>query len=99
MAGYTFKDFYIPERMVAALERYVHDGIEPGDFLAAVICNDLHEACNRADDENIWNLPAYAAWFRNEAPASCWGCREAMDRWIEMKRYAQDTAVTVASAL
>ena len=76
-------EFYIPERMMGGIERYINDKINPGDFLQAVICNDLREAVGRADDENIRNLPAYVAYFYNEAPSLCWGSKEKMEAWLK----------------
>jgi len=85
MSYYTFRNFYIPERMMGVILRYVEHGIEPGDFLTAIITNNLSEAVMRADDENINNLPAYVAWFYNEAPAGCWGSCERMKTWMAMR--------------
>lgn len=79
---YTFGAFHIPIYMVGAIERYINQGIPPGDFLTAIICNDLKESVARADDENMANLPAYVAWFYNEAPVLAWGSRERMQTWI-----------------
>ena len=79
---YRFQQFHIPDRMMGAVRRYIEDGTPPGDFLTAVIRNDLKEACGRADEENIGNLPAYVAYFYNEAPASCWGSPEKMRDWM-----------------
>ena len=82
---YKFQDYYIPDRMMPGIERYVTYGIKPGDFLTAVIRNNLHDALSRADDENLQNLPAFVAYFYNEAPASCWGSPEKMNEWMERK--------------
>lgn len=79
---YRFRDWYIPEPMMGAIERYIEQGIAPGSFLTAVICNDLREAVGRADDENLRNIPAYVAWFYNEAPGGSWGSRERMEQWM-----------------
>jgi hypothetical protein len=87
---YRFRQFYIPERMMGGLTRYVDHGIEPGGFLTAVISNDLKEAVSRADDENLAKLPAYVAWLYNEAPRGCWGSRENMQRWMESFRESSD---------
>lgn len=78
---YWFNEFYIPERMMPGIRRYVESGIVPGDFLCAVIQNDLSEAVGRADDENLKNLPAYVAYFYNEVPSNCWGSKERMQEW------------------
>ena len=86
---YQFREFYIPEHMMGGIERYVNQGIPPGDFLRAVICNDLSGAVGRADDENIRNLPAYVAYFYNEAPGTCWGSIAKMVAWME--RFANDS--------
>ena len=42
----------IPDHMHGAVIRYVEDGIEPGGFLEAVLCNDLKGAVMRADAIN-----------------------------------------------
>jgi len=81
---YTFRDFYIPDRMMEGIERYIKHGISPGHFLTAIITNDLREAVSRADDENIENIPAYVNYFYNVAPAACWGSPEIMDSWIKI---------------
>ena len=80
---YKFREWHIPERMMGGIERYINHGIATGDFLTAIICNDLKGAIGRADDENIQNIPAYVAYFYNEAPASCWGSPETMKAWME----------------
>lgn len=80
-SGYQI--FEVPEYMRDSLEEYVQLGRPVGDFLTAVICNDLKEAVMYADDNNIAQLPAYANYFYNYAPRECWGSRAAMERWIE----------------
>lgn len=80
---YTFRNFYIPKRMMDELQRYIENRVSPGDFLTAVIQNDLKEAVSRADDENLINLPAYVAFLYNHAPIGCWGSRENFKCWIE----------------
>jgi len=83
---YTFKGFHIPKRMMGGITRYIENGIPPGDFLTAIICNDLAQAVSRADDENIANIPAYVGYFHNEAPSGCWGSYEKMGIWMKEKR-------------
>ena len=85
---YLFRSFSIPERMKASIERYVIGHVEPGDFLCAVIDNDLSSACMRADDENLENLPAYVAYFYNDAPSSCWGSKEKRLAWTVLQTVA-----------
>ena len=80
---YKFRHWYIPGRMMPSIQRYISERIKPGRFLTAVICNNLSDAIKRADDENLENLPAYASFFYNEAPAPCWGSKKKMKEWLE----------------
>ena len=68
--------------MMPGIKRYIEHGIKPGDFLTAVISNDLREACGRADEENLANLPAFVGYFYNEAPSMCCGSPEEMNGWL-----------------
>ena len=90
VAFYEFREFYIPFRMGGGIKRYIEDGVRPGDFLTEIIRNDLKEACGRADDENLRNLPAYVAYFYNHAPYQCSGSQEKMDAWIKLKEKERD---------
>lgn len=56
---YTFRGFYVPERMMPGIRRYIDHGNKPGNFLSAVIQNNLHDALSFADYENLKNLPAF----------------------------------------
>ena len=38
--------------MAAGMRRYIEYGIAPGSFMTAILCNDLMEAAQRADDTN-----------------------------------------------
>ena len=81
--GYPFSNgTWVPPEMLAAIKRYIHGRVIPGDFLQAVICNDLTGAVGRADDDNLANLPAFVGYFYNEAPSRCWGSKEKMEAWL-----------------
>ena len=75
----------IPERMRSALMRYLIDRVQPGDFLTAVICNDLRNAIWRADAENKALLSLYVMWFYNIAPGNCHGSATVMNAWLTGK--------------
>ena len=83
--GYKFRGTEIPEYMMDALTRYIEKGIPPGDFLTAVLTNDLYEAISRSDDTNLHCIPAYVGYLYNEAPSQCWGSKAKMDKWIDDK--------------
>jgi|WetSurMetagenome_2_1015567.scaffolds.fasta_scaffold01476_32 hypothetical protein len=82
----TFKEFSIPEYMFSGIDLYLEIGMLPGSFLTAVISNDFVGAVSTADGENIRNLPAYANFFYNYTPETCWGSKEKMEKWIEEKQ-------------
>ncbi len=65
------------------LERYVEHRIPVGDFLTAVLSNDLATAVAHADDQNIWLIPIYMMWLFNEAPSQCHGSREKVAAWLK----------------
>lgn len=81
--SYEFRGFYIPDYMQEGIDRWVNHGILPGDFLTAVLTNNLFEAVARADEENLHNLPAYVGYFYNEVPGSCWGSIEKVKSWMK----------------
>ena len=81
MSEYKFREWKISAHMMHSIELYLEQGIPPGHFLSAVICNDLMKACRYADDINIRNLPAYAAYFFNEVPTNAWGAAERFESW------------------
>jgi hypothetical protein len=72
----------IPESMRGGVIRYVENGIAPGHFLTAVLSNDLMEACNRGDTENIWLIPSYARLLVCECPPHCFGSPAYVRAWI-----------------
>lgn len=81
---YRFREYTVRDDMMEAILRWIQHGIEPGDFLRAVINNDLREAIGRADDDNMRNLPAIVGYFYNEAPSSCWGSPEKAQAWAAL---------------
>lgn len=78
---YYFREYVIREDMVESLELYVEHGRLPGDFLQAVLRNDLADAAARADEDNLHNLAAFAGWLYNECPGLAWGSAEKVAAW------------------
>ena len=75
-------DYYkLPEHLQDDMEKYIEDGIRGGDFLTAVLSNDLKRAVWIADSENIKLLPDIITWLYNEVPQSCWGSKENVENW------------------
>lgn len=74
--------YLIPGHMVGAVKRYIINGIPPGSFLTAVLCNDLREAYARADDENAASMMGWVQFLYNYAPYGCWGSPEIYSDWL-----------------
>lgn len=72
----------IPPYMVEDMVHYIVDLVPPGHFLTAIFSNNLVRAVERADENNILNLPAYAGFLWARAPRNCWGSPEAMEKWL-----------------
>ena len=72
----------LPSHMRDAARNYIENGIPPGSFLTAVICNDLMGAFRRADDINRAAMWDWARFFYTEAPPACWGREAKMDEWV-----------------
>ncbi|GAG54996.1 unnamed protein product, partial [marine sediment metagenome] len=58
----------LPSHIRASTKRYIEHGVKPGDFLTAVICNDLKESFARADEINTERMFDIVSFFYNEAP-------------------------------
>ena len=52
-----------------------------GDFIGAVLRNDLKEAVGRADEEALDNLPHIVAYLYNDCPSDCWGSTARVADW------------------
>jgi len=67
--------------VLEAIERYVQTGGYLGDFLTAVVENNLREALGRADDDNLRAIHDIVRVFYNYCPGNCWGSRENRKNW------------------
>ena len=88
----------IPEHMHDAVRGYILEGWRPGDFLRAVLSNNLKEAVGRADEENQRALVGWVRFLYNYAPGPCWGTPERVDEWMAQGGYEGLVAADVAEA-
>lgn len=70
----------------------MHDGIIgyithehrfTGDFLRALLSNNLCEAVVRGDENNQAALVDWVRFLYNEVPSACWGSPAKVDAWLE----------------
>ena len=71
----------LPEHIRPGVQRYIENGILPGDFLRAVICNKLKESFMYADDTNLLRMQDIVSFFYTQAPFDCQGSEEIMISW------------------
>lgn len=77
----------IPAHLRDGLVRYFDRGIEPGQFLTAVLSNDLRAAIMHGDAEALAGLPHIVRCLWNRAPGNAWGSPEIVRQW-RLDRFA-----------
>lgn len=73
----------VPPHMHRAIVRYVILGEMPGDFLQAVLSNDLMESFARADDTNRLAMWHWCNFLHNFSPSECFRSETRMLAWAE----------------
>ena len=76
----------LPAHMRGAMRRWIERGIWPGDFLTAVLQNNLVEAAVRADETNLYRLFDYSIFLYNEIPSLSWGSTERTEEWARSRQ-------------
>jgi predicted nucleotidyltransferase len=79
------------DECIESIKRYVDHGVPTGDFLRAVLSNDLMSAMGRADIYNRACLFEIATYIYNTVPADAWGSREKYKAWIDRKANERET--------
>lgn len=74
----------LPEHMISGARLWIEEGIATGSFMLAVLENNLKESFIRADSINRARLQDIVAFFYQEAPAACWGSKEAIKEWRKL---------------
>lgn len=77
MAAYA-----VPLENRKPLLMWIINGVEPGDFLQAVLVNDLRCAVNAASRNSMGGLAETVRWLEHQAPGRCWGSDVAYHNWM-----------------
>ncbi len=72
----------IPKHTFEALKGYIENHRPPGDFLYAVLTNNLSVACGTADSQNRSKLCDIMGFLYNEIPAIAHGSPEKVETWL-----------------
>lgn len=80
----------IPEQTQYSLLQWVLFGRPGGDFLTAVLTNDLASAFGHADDENAQALSTIVRWLYYRAPSTCWNAGSFQERRTRMDELSRN---------
>lgn len=86
----------IPECTRETIDEYVRTGRPVGDFVSALLANDLVGSHTRADDNNLRAMSHTVAYLYNKVPMNCRGDRALQQEWISsggLEGRAKDGAV------
>ncbi|MHA2136002.1 MAG: hypothetical protein ACW99J_19250 [Candidatus Thorarchaeota archaeon] len=73
----------IPNRTLRAIRQYVESRRPVGDFVTAVLENNLAGALFQADTENREALDQIVLLVHNRIPSYCHGSKKAVQEWID----------------
>ena len=79
-----FKTLRISSYMCHGVYAYVIQHQRTGQFLQAVIQNNLLDAVCRADSENLFVIRGWVKLFHNFTPSLCHGSKEKYDAWVKV---------------
>lgn len=91
--GMSYRALQIPEHMHESIINYIVHRQPVGDFLRAVLANDLKKAISKADEDNLQNLAAFPIFLHMWAPDECHGSAVAYEQWIHGNINVGDTVV------
>ncbi len=76
----------VPEAILGSLYRYVEQRIPTGDFLRAILSNDLSESFARADHNNRQRMFPIINFIYNTVPSPAWGSPDKVKEWLNNDR-------------
>ncbi len=83
MPAITDIDYSIlPEHLRGGFQRYIENHVEPGQFIRAVLENNLMEAFGRADAICLASMFQIVGFVYNEMPGVSHGSPEKVTAWL-----------------
>jgi hypothetical protein len=83
---FEYEGMRIPSRMHDSIVDYLEYGRPTGDFLEAILANNLMGAVRTADGQNAKIIPAYVAFLYIHVPGDAWGSPETVQKWRSVHR-------------
>lgn len=74
-------NYTIPNDLLNELIAYGKQGKKPGQFVSAVISNQLMQAFARADEETQKAMPQIVKFICNQMPIGCYGSVNNFQEW------------------
>lgn len=74
----------VPHYMHEGVTQYILNGVAPGNFLTAVLSNNLVDAYKYADGSNRICMEQWARLLYNELPSCLWGSIRTVQDWSEL---------------
>lgn len=84
---YQFAAKGLPDHMEESITGYVFEGRPVGNFLQALLKNNLQMTFAYADEQNRKRIHQWVQFIYNDVPADCWGDDERIKNWIEIGGY------------
>jgi hypothetical protein len=72
----------LPEDVLDTFKLFVFKRLRPGQFLMAVLSNDLQKAVGHADDNSMKSLRRIVQFVYFDLPSDCWGSPEKVRAWL-----------------
>jgi len=82
--AFIFRGVTIPLNVADSLKHWIENGRPTGDFLRAVLENDLKNAIWRADANSLEALPTIVSYLHWEAPSLCHGSLARVTEWPDV---------------
>lgn len=84
----------IPEITRESIDAWAREARPTGEFLRAVLSNNLREAFALADLENRVAMFDIVSYCWNEIPALCWGSPVSVEGWPVIIKEAEEMRLT-----
>jgi len=80
--SYEWDGVKIPTDLAKELEFYIYDKQVPGQFIRAVLENDLTKTIQRADLQSLRCLTVLCRFMMHRLPRDAWGDEKQISDWL-----------------